>query len=224
MAPKPRPPQLTIPVVPPLTDAEATKLFEAVRLDARDLTGPASFEPTHRWRLEMSGDDRVALAPPRSMRTRHASVGLTATTATSPRTDTAERWPEHRVYARGEHPGPRRHERLIKLDAFRKAGSLKLVNDSYVLFGACNVDDEKTQRLFNWTIRVDASPEQLQEIVRVTYVLHHTFEKQGVKVKLGRESGFPLSAISKFTIKAIIHKRDGTREHLKHWLEIDKRP
>ena len=74
---------------------------------------------------------------------------------------------------------------------------------------------------WKWSVWIDATPQELDEIDHVTYILHHTFPRPIRKVK-SRGDNFRLetSGWGVFTLHAKVAMRDGTEEHLTHELEL----
>ena len=78
---------------------------------------------------------------------------------------------------------------------------------------------------WDWSVWLDGSTEDLDEIKYVEYVLHPTFPKPMRKVS-NRDSNFRLDERSwgEFNIKIRVHTDDGDDDMivLEHWLELDE--
>jgi hypothetical protein len=78
-------------------------------------------------------------------------------------------------------------------------------------------------RHWKWSVWIDGPDAELDQVVSVEYVLHPTFSKP-ISVAKDRASKFRLdaSAWGEFELHAHVTTRDGRREHLKHWLRLER--
>jgi len=79
----------------------------------------------------------------------------------------------------------------------------------------------KGTRWFRWKVFIDASPEVLNSIIEVKYLLHPTFP-QPVWIRTNKDSNFEFetSGWGEFTIKADIKFQDGHTKVVTHWLDL----
>lgn len=74
---------------------------------------------------------------------------------------------------------------------------------------------------WKWSVWIDCTEDELNQIAYVTYILHHTFPKPIRKID-DRESKFRLetSGWGVFTIRAKVMLKNGQENHLTHELEL----
>lgn len=79
----------------------------------------------------------------------------------------------------------------------------------------------KGTRWFRWKVFIDASPEVLNSITEVKYLLHPTFP-QPVRIRTNKDSNFEFesSGWGEFTIRADIKFQDGHTKVVTHWLDL----
>lgn len=89
--------------------------------------------------------------------------------------------------------------------------TLRLVNDSQL----------HSEGWWKWSVRVEGSPEDLEEIERVTYFLHPTFPNPVVK-STDASTNFELKSAGwgEFSIAAEVTMKDGRKVRLERWLEL----
>lgn len=74
---------------------------------------------------------------------------------------------------------------------------------------------------WNWSVWIEGSPEELDEIEWVEWCLHPTFPDP-IRRVTDRSSGFRLDTggWGVFAMTAIVHRKDGSAEHLRHHLQL----
>ena len=74
---------------------------------------------------------------------------------------------------------------------------------------------------WKWWVWIDGTPEELNQINHVTYILHHTFPKP-IRTVDDRESKFRLETAGwgVFTLHAKVVLEDGNETHLTHDLVL----
>ncbi len=86
-------------------------------------------------------------------------------------------------------------------------------------------DASKTQKKWwKWSVWLEGSDEELDQIKSVEYILHPTFPNPVINVS-SRENKFRLNASGwgEFMINIHVHRKDGEEIALQHWLQLWER-
>jgi prokaryotic YEATS domain/Caspase domain len=104
---------------------------------------------------------------------------------------------------------------IVKKPVQGKSTLIKIINY------AKEEKPRKGTRWFRWKVFIDASPEVLNSIIEVKYLLHPTFP-QPVRIRTNKDSNFEFesSGWGEFAIQAHIKFQDGHTKVVKHWLDL----
>ena len=74
---------------------------------------------------------------------------------------------------------------------------------------------------YEWSVSIQGTPEELDQVKNVTYLLHETFSNRRI-VSSSKSNNFArrLSGWGEFLLKAEVEMKSGKKQHAELWLDL----